>query len=130
MVHTTTSASSAEAAELADSLVRGRLAACVQTHPISSTYRWNGGVVTESEVSITAKTTEDRVEDLFAFIKSRHPYDTPELIAVPVLEGSEAYLSWVVEETRPGEDEDEERRERPDVPILDETEAGAEKATK
>lgn len=106
-MHTTTSSSPAEASELAQSLVRRRLAACVQTSSITSSYRWNGGVVTEPEMLLTAKTTEDRVEELFEFIKGRHPYDTPELVALPVTHGSEAYLAWVVDETRPREGEED-----------------------
>jgi len=86
----------ATAAGLAERLVAERLAACANRIPaMSSTYRWHGKVHTDSEVQLVLKTTADRYPDLERRIRELHPYELPEIIAVPVLAGLPAYLSWV-----------------------------------
>jgi Uncharacterized protein involved in tolerance to divalent cations len=81
---------------IAEALVGERLAACVNRVPgISSTYRWHGTVTTDSEVLLLIKTTTGRFEALRTRLLQLHPYELPELIAVPVGHGHKAYLEWV-----------------------------------
>lgn len=89
-----------------DGLVRGaverRLAACGQVvGPVTSTYRWEGRVTTDEEWLALLKTSAARVDELIAWLVAEHPYDEPEVLALPVAAGSAGYLAWVVEETRP-----------------------------
>ena len=92
-----------EAAEkLADALVEGRVAACVNIlAPCRSVYRWKGVLQRDEEHPVLAKTTEDRYPALEALIRANHPYELPEIVAVPVERGLPAYLDWVAAETRP-----------------------------
>ncbi|HUW53942.1 MAG TPA: divalent-cation tolerance protein CutA [Rhodanobacter sp.] len=81
---------------IAAALVDERLAACVSRLPgASSTYRWHGVVTTDSEELLLIKTTARCFEELKARLLVLHPYDVPELIAVPVRHGHAAYLDWV-----------------------------------
>ena len=90
------------AENLAETLVRERLAACVNIlAPCRSVYRWKGAVQSEAEVPVLAKTTTECYAALEAAIRSNHPYELPEIIAVPVERGLAAYLAWVAEETAP-----------------------------
>jgi periplasmic divalent cation tolerance protein len=101
----TTTDSRAEAIELSRAAVEARLAACAQvTGPVASTYWWNEGLERAEEWLVLLKLPADRYEELAAFIAERHSYDEPEIIALPIVEGSPAYLSWIREETRPAED--------------------------
>lgn len=85
-----------EAARLADMLVGAHLAACVQILPeIESVYRWQGKIQRESEVLILAKTTRAKFDELEIQVRALHSYDTPEIIAVPVVAGSGPYLDWL-----------------------------------
>jgi len=89
---------SAEA--LAAYLVEARLAACVSVQaPCRSLYRWQGTVEAAEEVPLLIKTTADRYDALAALIQAHHPYDVPEIIALPIAQGLPAYLNWVAEET-------------------------------
>jgi periplasmic divalent cation tolerance protein len=99
MVMTTTDARE-DADRLARGLVEGRLAACVQVlGPIASTYRWKGEVETAEEWLCLMKTTGSRFDALAAHVDANHRYDTPELTAVPISDGSPGYLAWVSGET-------------------------------
>lgn len=90
------------ATALARELVEKRLAACVNVlGEISSVYRWEGRVATESEVAVLIKTQEALYGRVEAAIVAVHPYELPEIVAVPVLRGLPAYLQWVVAETTP-----------------------------
>lgn len=81
------------AAALAESLVAARLAACVSRIPgMASTYRWQGGTCTDEEVLLLIKTTSQRFAALEALAVKLHPYDVPELIAVPIERGHKPYL--------------------------------------
>lgn len=81
---------------IAVTLVDERLAACVNCLPgISSTYRWQGAVTTDSEALLLIKTTAGHLEALRTRLLELHPYELPELIAVPVEYGHDAYLDWV-----------------------------------
>ena len=86
----------AGAQAIATALVDERLAACVSCLPgVSSTYRWQGTVATDSEELLLIKTTATRFDVLKARLLQLHPYELPELIAVPVEFGHTAYLDWV-----------------------------------
>lgn len=84
------------AQRLADALVGEALAACVNRIPgIHSTYRWKGEVTTDAEELLLIKTTASRLEALKERVLALHPYELPELIAVPMEHGHIAYLDWV-----------------------------------
>jgi periplasmic divalent cation tolerance protein len=84
------------ASELAMMLVEARLAACVNVMPaVESIYRWEGKTCRESEVLMLIKTTAARLEALTAALAEAHPYECPEVVALPVRGGLEAYLDWV-----------------------------------
>lgn len=92
------------ATTLANALVAGRLAACVQVLPgMTSVYRWEGAIEQAGEVLLLAKTWDDRLDAVVAMLRARHPYALPEIMAVPAAGGSEPYLAWVRAETRPGD---------------------------
>ncbi|MGQ0525655.1 MAG: divalent-cation tolerance protein CutA [Betaproteobacteria bacterium] len=92
----------ASAAQLARTLVEKRLAACVNVlGEIASVYRWKGEIVSETEVAVLIKTRSAAYAALEACIKALHPYDIPEIVAVPVAGGLPAYLEWVMHETSP-----------------------------
>lgn len=88
------------AERIARSLIDKRLAACVNIlAPCSSHYPWNGSVQQDEEHPMLIKTTEARYPALEAAIKAMHPYELPEIIAVPIECGLPGYLSWVEKET-------------------------------
>lgn len=90
----------ASAAKLAAVLIEQRLAACVNVQaPCTSVYRWQGKVETATEVPIFIKTTRERYPALEAAIRAHHPYELPEIIAVPLVAGLPAYLEWIYTET-------------------------------
>lgn len=95
----TTTLGDKDAAErLAAKLVIERLAACAQVQgPLSTTYWWNGAVEHAVEWYCHLKTTEDRLTALEARIKALHPYEVPEIVAVPLSHGSVEYLRWIEE---------------------------------
>ena len=93
-----TAANSEEATRLADMLVGAHLAACVQILPeIESVYRWQGKIERSSEVLLLAKTTRAKFDDLEREVRALHSYDTPEIVAVPIVAGSAPYLEWLVQ---------------------------------
>lgn len=85
------------ARDLARALVERRLAGCVNWMPVRSAYRWEGEVREEGEVLLLIKTDRARLDALRRELDERHPYELPELIAVPIGDGSEAYLQWLRE---------------------------------
>lgn len=88
------------AGDIARTLVQERLAACVSELPsVRSTYHWQGAVEQGEEVLLMIKTTSDRLDALGVRLKSLHPYELPELIAVEAVGGLAAYLAWVAEQT-------------------------------
>lgn len=90
----------ASARRLADSLVAERLAACVSIlAPCTSVYRWQGAVEEAAEVPLLVKTTTARYAAVEAAIRAAHPYELPEIIAVPVTHGLPGYLAWIAAET-------------------------------
>jgi periplasmic divalent cation tolerance protein len=85
-----------DARKIAAQLVEERLAACVQiVGPITSLYRWQGAVEEEKEFLLLIKSTEDLVLRIAELLDRIHPYEVPELIATPIVDGSAAYLSWL-----------------------------------
>jgi periplasmic divalent cation tolerance protein len=93
---TTTVATQADAERIAAALVDERLAACVQVAgPIASTYRWRGAVERSAEWYCHCKTTRARYPALEARIRALHPYETPEIIALPIVAALPAYLDWI-----------------------------------
>jgi periplasmic divalent cation tolerance protein len=89
-----------QAKTLARGAVESKLAAGVHIDgPITAVYWWKNTVETTREWRISYMTTTDRLPQLEAWLSERHPYDVPQWITLPVTGGSEAYLSWVVEET-------------------------------
>jgi periplasmic divalent cation tolerance protein len=92
----------AAAESLADDLVSQGLAACVNIlSPCRSVYRWRGELQHDEECPMLVKTTRERYPALEAAIRAGHPYELPEIIAVPIAAGLKAYLEWLVAETRP-----------------------------
>lgn len=88
------------AQEMARRLVEARLAACVNCIPgVRSVYRWEGAVEEAEEVSLLIKTAAARYAELEAAIKASHPYQLPEIVALPA-SGLPAYLDWVMQETK------------------------------
>lgn len=95
---TTTTEARAEAEAIAERLVRSDLAACVQVlGPMTSIYRWEGEVARAEEWLVLAKTTAERWPQVEAAIAEMHSYEVPEIIALPIAAGSEAYLGWLRE---------------------------------
>jgi periplasmic divalent cation tolerance protein len=91
----------AVAERLADMLVEKKLAACVNIlAPCRSVYRWKGAVQHDEEHPMLIKTTAERYAALEAALRAGHPYELPEIIAVPVARGLAAYLDWVTAETK------------------------------
>lgn len=81
---------------LAESLVEERLAACVNLVPgLTSVYRWEGRVQQDAEILLLIKTIEARVEALTERLRRLHPYEVPEIIALPIASGLTDYLNWV-----------------------------------
>lgn len=98
----TTTDSAAEAEKLASSAVDGQLAACVQVSEIRSYYRWQGETHNDPEYLLTCKTTALAVPGIKKLLEAEHSYDEPELIVTPIIDGSQAYLQWIAEQTGGG----------------------------
>jgi periplasmic divalent cation tolerance protein len=91
----------AAAERLADLMLEKRLAACVNIlAPCRSVYRWKGAVQHDEEHPLLIKTTAERYPELESALRAGHPYELPEIIAVPVERGLPAYLEWVAAETK------------------------------
>ncbi|WP_031082681.1 divalent-cation tolerance protein CutA [Streptomyces sp. NRRL WC-3549] len=98
----TTTDSEDKAGEIARGAVEARLAACAQiSGPVTSVYRWQGALEQAQEWQVLLKTTALRYDELEAHLLTAHDYDTPEVIATPVVRGNTRYLSWVAAETAP-----------------------------
>ena len=88
-----------KAQEMAELLVRERLAACVHRTSIKSTYTWKGAIESADEITLTAKTRESLIEKVIDCIKKNHPYELPEIVVTPIVEGFGPYLDWIEQET-------------------------------
>jgi periplasmic divalent cation tolerance protein len=97
----TTTAERADADRIARALVEQRLAACVQVSgPITSSYWWNGKIESSTEWLCTAKTIHILYPDIEQAIRVLHPYNEPEILAIPVIGVSQSYLKWLEDEVR------------------------------
>ena len=95
----TTLGSAADARAFVNSLVQDRLVACGTLLPgAASIYRWEGAIQEENEVVVLLKTDASKWDALAAAVEERHPYEVPELLAVPVERGAPSYLSWLASE--------------------------------
>lgn len=84
--------------ELARGLVEARLAACVNIVPgVRSVYRWKGEIQDDGELLLIIKTSAERFEAMRDWLLEAHPYEVPEVLALPVSAGADAYLAWVLE---------------------------------
>ena len=100
VVALTTLPADVDAEAFGETLVQERLAACVSIGPpTTSVYTWQGVVERATERQLVVKTLRERIPLLKARLATLHPYDVPELLVLPVLEGGEAYLAWVREST-------------------------------
>ena len=98
-----TCANRKEARTIAQSVVKKRLAACVNILPVpvESIYRWKGKVESARELLLVIKTSGKRLADLEREVKRLHSYETPEFIVIPIIAGSQEYLGWLSESVRP-----------------------------
>ena len=97
-----TAASGEEATRLADLLVGAHLAACVQILPeMESVYRWEGKIERQNETLLIAKTTTAKFAELEREVRALHSYETPEIVAVPLIAGSSPYLAWLFDSLNP-----------------------------
>ena len=82
--------------KLAKGLVEARLAACVNVLPgLSSVYWWQGKVKTADELLLVVKSRTNLVPEIITFVRQNHPYSTPEVLSLPILQGNPAYLDWL-----------------------------------
>jgi len=89
-------ASGEEAARIARALVEKKLAACVNVLPaVRSFYRWKGAIEDEQESLLVIKSSRPLFDQLRAEIEKLHSYEVPEVVAVPIVDGSEGYLEWL-----------------------------------
>jgi periplasmic divalent cation tolerance protein len=84
---------------IAERVIDSRLAACVQVMPIRSIYRWKGKVERAAEFLLAMKAPAALAAELSRFVRSLHPYETPELVVLPLLGGDSGYLAWIDAET-------------------------------
>ncbi len=96
----TTLPADADGAAFARALVTARLAACVNLlAPMESIYRWEGDIEQDTERQVVIKTSRDRVAALWDRVRELHPYDVPEFLVLPIVDGNDAYLRWVADST-------------------------------
>jgi periplasmic divalent cation tolerance protein len=90
-----------ESARISETLVSERLVACVNTTPVRSCYRWEGEICHEREELLIMKTRESLFARVMDRILELHPYEVPEILALPIWGGFGGYLGWVMDETGP-----------------------------
>ena len=101
LVALSTVGTEADAERIARALVENGLAACVNVVPgLVSIYRWKGKVERDAEVLLVMKTTGERFAELKAALLAEHPYELPELVALPIAAGHEPYLEWLAASVR------------------------------
>jgi periplasmic divalent cation tolerance protein len=97
-----TASNGEEATRLADLLIGAHLAACVQILPeMESVYRWQGKIERQSEILLIAKTTAAKFAELEREVRALHSYETPEIVAIPLVAGSTPYLEWLANSLNP-----------------------------
>ncbi|MFN3804311.1 MAG: divalent-cation tolerance protein CutA [Pyrobaculum sp.] len=87
------------AKKIARHLLEKRLAACINMAPVSSMYWWEGKIEEAQETLLIVKTTVDKLDELTRETKAVHPYQVPEIVALPIVGGYREYLGWVERET-------------------------------
>lgn len=92
-----------ESPRIAGTLVSEKLVACVNATPVRSCYWWKGEICTDREELLVMKTRESLFPRVMERLKEIHPYEVPEILAIPVWGGYRGYLDWVLGETAPGE---------------------------
>ena len=90
-----TAASQSEATAIATMLIEEQLAACINVFPVQSIYQWEGKIQQESEFQLIIKTNLAKFAELSSRIQEIHSYEVPEIIALPIVSGSESYLGWL-----------------------------------
>jgi periplasmic divalent cation tolerance protein len=96
----TTLPADADGPAFARGIVEERLAACVNLlPPMESVYRWEAEVAQETERQVIIKTSRERVVALWERVRELHPYDMPEFLVLPIVDGNDAYLRWIGEST-------------------------------
>jgi periplasmic divalent cation tolerance protein len=96
----TTLPTDADATAFARGIIEARLAACVNLLPaMDSIYFWEGSIEHETERQVVMKTSRERVAELWDRVRELHPYDVPEFLVLPIVDGNEEYLHWVAEST-------------------------------
>ncbi|ACK71600.1 CutA1 divalent ion tolerance protein [Gloeothece citriformis PCC 7424] len=95
-----TTSSQEEAEAIAFALIESVLAACVTVMPVQSIYKWQGDIYNEQEWQLIIKTKLEQFQDLSDKVIELHSYDVPEIIALPIVDGSESYLTWIGENVR------------------------------
>ncbi|NJN23142.1 MAG: divalent-cation tolerance protein CutA [Acaryochloridaceae cyanobacterium RL_2_7] len=96
-----TAPNESEAESLAGDLLSKKLAACVNIFPVQSTYLWEGKVQCDREYQLIIKTTAERFQMIEQRILELHSYEVPEIISLPVQQGSSSYLSWIADTVSP-----------------------------
>jgi len=91
----TTTCSREEADILTEAILNQKLAACIQISEIESRYFWDGKLERNYEYKLEIKTTKDNLSKLKEFIKSKHSYEVPEIVAIPIIDGNKEYFDWV-----------------------------------
>ena len=94
-----TAANEEEASKISRALHKEKLIACANRFPVNSIYSWQGMVYDEAEVMLVCKTKDELLDKVIARVKKLHSYDIPEIIAIPIVGGSQDYLDWVDEST-------------------------------
>ena len=109
-----TAASKKECRKIARHLVESKLAACVNiTQPIESIYRWEGKIAQDQEYQLFIKSARELFPEVKAAISRLHSYHTPEIICLPIIEGSRNYLQWVSDSLKPASPLQESTAETP-----------------
>ena len=89
-----------KAEEIANLLLEKQIAGCIQIFPIKSHYRWKGKIENSREFVLFIKTKKSKYKEIEKAIKSIHPYETPEIISIPITNGSKEYLKWLNSEVK------------------------------
>ena len=92
-----TAGSETEAQAIARAMITEKLAACVNFYPVRSLYRWQGQMQEDQEWQLVIKTTQPHFSTLALRVQALHSYDVPEIIALPITEGTPAYLQWLAD---------------------------------
>lgn len=93
-----TASSDVQARRIAKKLLQNKLAACVNFVPVESMFVWRGEIQEEEEVLMIIKTRIEVFDELMSAVRSIHTYDTPEIIGMPIVMGSNDYLRWIADE--------------------------------